>query len=229
MKRHIVVTGVVGAAALTAVVALSATPALAAGHSSTVAGYEIFHGGLTASATARFVVPTLTCSSGTPSGIEPSAVIFTAGGPSSAGVFAQCTAGAASYRVALTVNGTLFGAKFTPSAGDVIVVSVEESSSATTATIRDLTQSQSKKVTGAGGSPGAVLVGMNTMNNKADQQLPVAQFGRVGFSGAALNGQPLSAHATAINLKSVDGTVLRIKTGDLGTTGDSFMETWKSA
>jgi hypothetical protein len=135
------------------------------------------------------------------------------------------------YSAGVFVNNVVGTTTLTPAAGDTIVLTVSESATKTTVTVKDVTQA--KTVTGSaatGGTPALVFDGMSNVPvqppTTPPTYYPIPNFGHVTFSAAKLDGKtPLAAAATAFNL--VKGTVTQILAGPLSLTGNSWKDTFK--
>jgi hypothetical protein len=131
------------------------------------------------------------------------------------------------YSAGAYVNGKVATKTLTPKAGDVMTATVSESKTATTVTIKDVTQVKSVTAKGTGGTPLEVLDGMtNIPGTTAGTFFPIPNFGKVMFKSALLDGKtPKAAGAIAFNL--VKGTTVQILTGALNTTGNGWTATFK--
>jgi hypothetical protein len=188
------------------------------------AGYFVTAPPTAASATDTFKVPILTCDT-TLSGIALGSFIFTIGSSFSlASVFATCQEGAAVYYGVLAVNGAITFTTFSPTAGDRVDATVSESATATKVTLKDVGQSKSETVTGIGATNELVEVGIDSLVNSINAQLPVPELSTVKFTAAGVDGTtPKAATVLGVDMKTSTG-VLQIKTGALNATGNAWSE-----
>jgi hypothetical protein len=115
--------------------------------------------------------------------------------------------------------------------GDVIRATVTTSSKTTTATVADTTKGHTFTVTKSG--PGGTSFAEDVWDDSVGSgttQFPVADFGSISFSGAAVGGTPLgsvSPPGTAYNWES-STKVVKVVTGALtGKARNAFTTTWK--
>jgi hypothetical protein len=213
-----------GAEASSALSLLAPTNATSTG----LAGY-VLKAPASATGATTFTVPALKCTA-TQSGIELGAFVVGTTGFTGAGVFAVCQGGTALFAGILNVPGKQVVTAFTPAPGDVVVVSASESAGKSRASLKDLKQVKSAALSGGGASNVAILEGISALiNNTTNQQLPVPSFGKVPYSKASADGKTLkAAGATAVNMETATH-VLQIQTSLLGSTGNTFSETFKHA
>ena len=242
MKRYIGSIAVSGAA-LTAL-ALGVQPASAQtasiggltlgaanGTSTGQAGYFVTKAPASASASEKFTVPKLTCTS-TLSGIAIGSLIFTGSGATAsftaAALFAECSGGAPAYAAIVAVNGSATQGTFTPAVGDVIKVSVSGSKTAAKATVTDVTKSKHVSASAATGATNAlVLDGIDSLVNNAGTQLAIPNFGKEKFKVGMEDGKTvMAAGGVPVDLKTSAG-VLKIHTGALNTAGNVWKEIFK--
>ena len=185
------------------------------------------------SVTAEFKVPTLKCTS-TTSGIAPSVAVLTGSSTSakaSAGtVLLICSSGSPVLIPAVIVNGTETNGSQVVHAGDLMKATVTTSSTATSATIADLTAGHtfSLKKSGTGGTSFEELI-IDSAAANGSTQLPVANFGTISYSKAAVSGKAIGAVTprTAVNMQT-SAKVLQILTGAItGTAKNAFATTFK--
>lgn len=244
MKSRIALSACAGAASLLAGLVVPAYTAQAAplanASSSTNAGYAIVTSvPASASATATFTVPKITgCTASSPAS-EAAIVAFiavnVASKPTASAGFVvigcntSTTAKGVTYAGGTYINGVAGKTTVIPKAGDVITATVSESKTATSASLKDVTQAKTVTGKGAGGTPLEVLDGMsNVPGATAGTVLPIPDFAPVPFSKALLDGKtPKAAGATAFNL--VKGKTVQILTGALNSTGNGWTETFKHA
>jgi hypothetical protein len=159
------------------------------------AGYEVTTG--EASVVDRFVIPSISCPSGTTSGIGPGA--YMVAGPSGddfdgADVSMQCSNGSLLTGEYVVVDNTNTQYSDPVSPGDVIEASVSLTSTATTVTIKDLTKAErfSLEGTASGASGVAEYLGVDTLSNSSGV-MPVPALTSVRFSDTSLGGTPLGS------------------------------------
>ena len=190
-----------------------------------------------ATVTATFVMPTITCPTTGNSSIGVSVVISDASSvfaASSAGGSADaiCTNGSASFGLQAYEGPTgVVGAPGTVSAGDSVLITVSQTRSRLTATVRDLTR----------GGIGVSTAGKPPKNKKpttvaviaqggSGAENSVASFGVVGLSACRLDGSPLGGAASLRSYSLVDSagqTEIATSSFDLNRT--SFSETFVRA
>jgi hypothetical protein len=116
--------------------------------------------------------------------------------------------------------------------GDLMKATVTTSSTATAATIADLTAGHtfSFKKSGTGGTSFEELI-VDSAAAMGTTQLPVANFGKISYSQAAVSGKAIGTVTprTAVNMQTSTGT-LQILTGAItGTAKNAFTTTFKHA
>ena len=187
------------------------------------------------SVTAEFKVPTLKCTS-TTSGVAPSSALLTgsssAAKVSAATVLLVCQSGAPLFIPAVIVNGTETNGTQVVHAGDLMKATVTTSSTATAATIADLTAGHtfSFKKSGTGGTSFEELV-VDSAAANGSTQLPVVNFGKISYSLASVSGKAIGTVTprTGVNMQTSGGT-LQILTGAItGTAKNAFLTTFKHA
>ena len=202
---------------------------------STGFGGWVFGAKAASSVTAEFKVPTLKCTSAT-RGIAPSSVMLTgsttAPKVSAATVLLVCSSGAPVMIPAVTVNGTETNSTHVVHTGDLMKATVTTSSTATAATIADLTAGHtfSFKKSGAGGKSFEEVIA-DVSVSQGTTQLPVVNFGKISYSKAAVGGKAIGTVTprTAVNMQTSTGT-LQILTGAItGTAKNAFPTTFKHA
>lgn len=198
------------------------------------AGWQFTPKKATTSVTAEFKAPTVKCTS-TRTGVEPGVGMAT-GTPNNtesniAGVSYQCYGGKLYMAGVAQVDNTQTIVPKSVVPGDVIRATVTTSATTTTATIADTTKGHTFTVTkaGAGGTSFRELVFDDSVD-VSTTQLPVADFGSISFSAAAVGGTALgsvSPPGTAYSWES-STNVVKVVTGALtGTTKNAFTTTWK--
>jgi hypothetical protein len=197
--------------------------------STVVAGYGLAPTPVPASMSGgtTFTVPALKCGSAT-TGIAFGSFIFgsTATSFVAAGVLTECKSGVALFGGALAAHGKTVATTFTPKPGDVIVVSVAQSATHSSASIKDVTKGKSLSLSGLGAPNGAVIDGTDGLTN-GTTALPVVNFGKATYSKSTEDGKTLkAAGSVAINMETTTH-VVQILTSTLNTLGNGFTETWK--
>jgi hypothetical protein len=189
------------------------------------AGYE-FNASKVTTASARFTVPTVTCSGGN-SGIGPGLfVVTTKRMLVGAGLIVSCRGSVVRYQVATAIgNGNKdeqAGALVEPE--DVIFVQVHLAGKASSVTIRDLTANASHSQSGMGGRSSYVAVGdaaitLNQLRVGVDRFTPVT-FTKVMIQGKALaRWRP---YAVERYRGSASHPIVQIRPGKLSHAGESF-------
>jgi len=207
----------------------------AANATSTGFGGWVFGAKAAKSVTAEFKVPALKCTS-TTRGIAPSSALLTGSSTSpkvsAATVLLICSSGAPLLIPAVIVNGTETNSTHAVHAGDLMKATVTTSSTATAATIADLTTGHtfSFKKSGTGGTSFEELI-VDSAAAMGTTQLPVANFGMISYRMAAVSGKAIGTVTprTAVNMQTSTGT-LQILTGAItGTAKNAFTTTFKHA
>jgi IPT/TIG domain len=187
------------------------------------AGYEA-----TSSVTSvsdRFVVPSISCASGTTGGIGPGAYLVGQGSTGSdfdgADVSMQCSGGSlltGEYVVVDNVD-TEYSDPVAP--GDVIEASVSLNDTVTTVTIKDLTKADHFSLAGTapGASAEAEFIGVDTLSS-ASGVLPVPTLHSIGFNHASIGEAPLGTASPAA-LALTNGCAVTLVPTAVGT-GSSF-------
>jgi len=200
---------------------------------STGFGGWVFGAKAAKSVTAEFKIPALKCTS-TTSGIAPSSALLTGSSTSpkvsAAVVLLICSGGKPVLIPAVIVNGTETNGTQVVHTGDLMKATVTTSSTATAATIADLTAGHtfSFKKSGTGGTSFEELI-VDSAAAMGTTQLPVANFGKISYSQAAVSGKAIGTVTprTAVNMQTSTGT-LQILTGAItGTAKNAFTTTWK--
>jgi hypothetical protein len=196
------------------------------------AGYFVTKAPASASASVKFTVPRLTCTS-TNAGVAFGSTIFTGTGTTSsytaANLFVLCRGGAPLFAAVVAVNAHATQGSFTPAAGDVITASVTESTTAAKAVLTDVTKSKILSARAVTGRTNAlVLDGVDTLlSNTTGKPLPIPNFGTENFRAGQEDGTTVhAAGAIAVDLKTATG-VLKIHTGTLNAAGDVWNELFK--
>lgn len=186
------------------------------------------------SATTEYKVPALKCTAVT-SGVGPIAVIETGTNTpqnfDAAGLTMKCKGGKAVLNAVVLVDdkGTV-GVK-PPAAGDLIQATVTSSTSKTTATVKDLTKGHTFTVTRSGKGAASLqeLIIDDSLVAAADRQIPLANFGKMAFTSAAVSGTAIGTVTprTALNMQTTK-KVLQILAGPItGAKKSTFTNTWK--
>jgi hypothetical protein len=185
------------------------------------------------SVTAEFKVPTLKCTS-TTSGVSPGDALLTGSSAapkvSAAFVLLVCSKGALVTIPGVTVNGAEMNSAHVVHPGDLMQATVTASSTAMTATIADLTAGHTFKFkkSGSGGTSIEQLIG-DTPVAQGTTQLPIASFGKISYSKAAVGGKAIGTVSprTGVNMQT-SAHVLQISAGAIsGTAKNAFTTTFK--
>ena len=187
------------------------------------------------SVTAKYKVPKLKCGTAV-SGVGPIAVF--ANGSSSnpnfnaAGLIMQCMGGKAAMVAAVVVGTKQKAGTVPPVAGDLIQVTITSSTTKTTATVKDLTKGHTFTVTlsGKGGaSVQELLIDDSLANSSTGKQLPLANFGAMAFTSAAVSGKAIGTVTPRVQVNMQTAKkVLQISAGPItGTMKNMFTNTWK--
>jgi hypothetical protein len=196
--------------------------------SASMAGYVLAHPPASASAGDKFKVPTLTCPPTGTYGIALGAFISTSSGPTYAEVTAECSSGTAVYAGILADNGRTGTVSFTPAAGDLMKVSVDESTTSTSAALSDLTKRVGEgSVSTAGAMNHNILDGMHALVGRSHTQLPVPPFGTERFAAGRIDGGTVSASGAVAENMRTSTRVLQIHTGILNSTGTAWSELFR--
>ncbi len=226
---NLVPKGLLAAAILGLVLSVSgptqATPSTSpAVFSASDAGYAMTTVPARVSASVRFVLPTVSCSTG-PAGAQTFLGIIvdapTVGLDTAAVVEWGCNSGSASFSADLDVIGSATTV-FSPKPGDVIVAKVFQSSVKSQASLTDLTQGSGvMTMKGAGGAPGSVLLGIE----RGDIVAPVPTFSSpIPFSGAKIDGTtPSLVGTTRYDMIAAQGAG-KIFTSQLSPAGKYWTE-----
>ena len=194
----------------------------------TFAGYQagVTAGSATSSA-ATFTVPTLACTT-TPVGITAEAGVAANNfkTASVAGVFTGCANGRAVYFPFLVVNGAEANYTSTPfSAGDVINLSANVTTSGVTVQATDTTKNVSvtNTITGAGASADAAWIGNNAWVTSAGLLDGVPNFAKLTFSSCLIDGTALQSWNPLQKFQRVNRSgVVQIATGGFWPGGTAF-------
>jgi Peptidase A4 family len=218
------------AAIVVAPVAVFAAPASAARAQNPFAAVVRTNAGPTASASAMFTVPKLTCSPLIPFEATGELVsVRTLSGTTLAGVFLVCANGASSAIAAYQINGNqtqLSNDVVQP--GEVISASVSESGSSSAVQLSAKRAGWSASANGAGATIMSVVVGVSAVNCIVHDCSPVPQFTPVRFTAASINGVNLiQAAGTRVDLVDSNGHVEARPTQI--TNGTSFEVEWVSS
>ena len=146
------------------------------------------------------------------------------------GVAVGCMNGVPMQPVAETdISGTITQVPTTVSPGDVIVLSLVITPTATTGNFADKTTGFSQPIKGHGGKGSGSCVGIDGSENGTNGDPPVPDFGTVNFRSSEINGKTITGSgATRVNMATSTG-VLQIGTGTITKTGRGFTSTFKSS
>jgi Peptidase A4 family len=192
-------------------------------HSTVFAGYDVARQGSLTSASARFVVPRITCRR-RESGVGPSVVLVNRRGTfSGAGVGVICQHGKPHYQ-AISVIAASPTDSFALAAADHVSVSVRVTKSRATVTIRDLTTAAHRTMHGKGGLMGFAELGVQSISQGA-RTFAIDPFTATRITDAAVNGHSLKReHAYAT--ERVHGKTVQISVGRL-QRGKDFTVTFR--
>ena len=198
--------------------------ALSVKSSTVFAGYQATVAGGSATSSAQYKLPKLSCTSAT-SGITPVAgADVNIGGTvtfSSAFAFAICQNGKAVYFPALLINGSETNYTSTAfHAGNVIKVSTKVTAAGTTVSVRDVTTGVTKKLTGPGEKGTVAYIGDSDVTFSG-AEVGVPNFGTLTFTNCLVNGKALAA-AHPAKYQRVNGSTVQITTGALSSAGTAF-------
>jgi hypothetical protein len=204
---------------------------------STAFGGWVFRSKAATSVTAEFKTPALKCTTAT-SGVVP-VVAMTTGTTSAetfnaAGLRLQCLKGKAVGAPVVHVDGTVTAGSQKVAAGDLIKATVTTSATKTTATVADLTTGHTFKLTKSGKGAPALSEGIiddALVSKKTSKQLPLANFGKIAFSAAAISGKAIGSVTPRVAIKmQTKAKVLQIQVGPItGTKKNAFVTAWKHA
>jgi hypothetical protein len=205
----------------------------AASHSPDLAGYLLVKAPASATATARFKVPAVTC----PTTVAESILVVAVAIAGSTTTKPDSTVGEVDevcLGTSLTITAYLGAAEqsvptsFTPAAGDEILVKATQSATASSVTLNDLTQKRSKRVSGGGSTNTEVFEGDSAgLSTAGGAAYPVPTFATDPFAAGRIDGVTVHASgATAVNMVSTGG-VPQIKTGALSKVGGAWTETFE--
>jgi len=193
------------------------------------AGYD-FNSTKVADATARFTIPTITCSAKN-SGVGPGAFVITSAHTSrgyfsylnGAGLIVACQNNVATYQLATEVAGSENNtAIVTP--GDVIYVHVHVGTRQTSVVVNDLTSHQTATQAGAGAKPSYVSIGTAGIQQNG-AQFGVDAFSTVKFTDVVINGRTLARWKPfAVERYRVESRkqVIEIRPSAIAHGGESF-------
>jgi hypothetical protein len=220
--------------ALSVLVIAPAAPAFASVHVTYYpgnAGYQVYSTSVPpASTTAQFHVPSLTCTNVKESIGFGVLVENTTGGSSSPIVSETCKKGKAVYKGYIEVNGSGTTLKTKVNANDLVTVSADQSSGATSGTFTDDTTGFTRTITGTGSTPEYAFVGSVPGSTKKIPTFSTFTFTNVDINGAALgtytSATGLSEAVQTTNGKRPPKGKIEIQPGTLGTS--TFSLTWVS-
>jgi Peptidase A4 family len=208
--------------------------AVANASSTTFAGWT-FGAKKAKSVTTEFKVPKLKCTAKA-AGVGPLAVTLSgstsSASESGAGLLMACSGGSPAAAATVIVNNSETNDTTNAVApGDLMKATVTVSATKTTATIADLTKGHTFtfKESGKGGSTFEEGIIDDSLVENGTTQIPVANFGKIAFSNAAISGKAIGLvkPQTAVNMVSKK-KVLQILTGKItGTKKNAFLTTWK--
>jgi hypothetical protein len=207
----------------------------AANGTSTTFGGWTFTPKTAKSVTTEFKVPTLKCTK-TATGIGPIAVLIT--GTSSAqnfnaaGLLLECQSGSPAAAAAVVVDGASTVGTSPLAAGDLIQSTVSTTATKTTVTVADLTKGHTFKLSKSGKGAAALeelIMDDSLANSTTGAQLPVASFGTIGYSSAAVSGKAIGTVTPSMGVNmQTKKKVLQILTGPItGAKKNAFTTTFK--
>jgi hypothetical protein len=193
------------------------------------AGYD-FSSTRVATASARFTIPTITCSPKN-SGVGPGAFVITTRRTSTglvsylngAGLIVACQGNSPSYQLATAVAGKENNSA-TVKPGDVILVQVHMGSHQTSVLTKDLTTNQTATQSGGGAKPAYVSIGTAGVEQNG-VQFGVDKFSTVTFTDVIINGHPLAWwKPAAVERYRVESRtqVIQIRPSAIAHGGESF-------
>jgi hypothetical protein len=113
------------------------------------------------------------------------------------------------------------------SAGDVIKLFTQVTTTGTTVKVTDVTKTITEKLTGPGASASNAYAGDSDWLDSSEFELPVPSFGTLTFTHCHIDGTPLAGwNPTAYQRVNSSG-VLEIATGALSSTGTAFPTKFK--
>lgn len=177
----------------------------------------------TKSAASTFIVPTVICTTADANTFVVPGVGLPTGTTSviALGVAVGCTGTTPSYAAEVDINGTVTSLGLTVNPGDKVRTSLTVTSAQTKGLFTDVTQGTHVHISGKGGNPTGVCIGIDGSENGTNDP-PVPNFGKVVFSVGTLNGKTIAASgATRVNMATTGG-VLQISTGNLNARGNGF-------
>jgi len=194
------------------------------------AGYE-FSSSKVATASARFTIPTITCSARN-SGVGPGAFVITTAHTSKgyfsylngAGLIVACQNNVATYQLATAVAGNEQNSPDIVKPGDVIYVQVHVGKRQTSVVIKDLTTNQTETQTGGGAKPSYVSIGTAAIQQNGTQ-FGVDTFSTVAFTDVVINGHTLAWWKPfAVERYRVESRkhVIEIRPSAIAHRGESF-------
>lgn len=202
---------------------------------STSFGGWVFRSTTATSVTAEFKAPTLKCTT-TTSGVGPVVAMTTGTSTAkkfnSAGLRLQCLRGKGVGAPVVRVDGAVTVGSHKVAAGDLIQATVTTSASTTTATVADLTTGHTFKLTKSGTGAAALseaIMDQALVSKKTGTQFPVANFGKIAFSAAAISGKAIGSVTPRVAVTMQTKTkVVQIQVGPItGTKKNAFVTAWK--
>jgi hypothetical protein len=142
-------------------------------------------------------------------------------------VFAVCQSGSPAFQAIALVNGAAVVSAWAPAPGDVIQVSVSESTTATKATFTDVTKKLSATESSPTGGTNSFIIDGITALSTSSGQLGVPPFGTDRFSLGKIDGDTVAASGAVAVSMQTSGAVLQIATGTLNSTGNAWNEIFK--
>lgn len=197
------------------------------------AGYWLYPGEVNglSSASATFVMPSFSCAhSGDQEWLLPGLWVFSGGAlTEQVDVNFNCNNGSVLQQGFACLTDGCGSTSIFPDPGDTMIASLAYTSTATVATLKDVTQGVTSQFVGAATSTDQIVlvgdVGPDWFFGGVVKKVPV--FSKVKFTQVQLNGQYLEdgPNPARYNLKT--GTSLQIATTNILSDGESFTTTFK--
>jgi hypothetical protein len=180
----------------------------------------------------EFREPALQCTD-TASGVGPSAVIIT--GTSAAptldlaGLRMQCLNGKPDVTAVVTADGAIGSSPKPTGVGNLIKLLVSTTPTSATATVQDVTRTQTLILTRSAPTQAALQerITDDALTTGGGAQLPVADFVRIRFTNGEINGLAIGSveERTQVDMQTSAG-VLQIQTGPIQDK-DNFFTHWE--
>jgi hypothetical protein len=192
--------------------------------STSYAGYVAAPSGVS-SASTKVVVPAITCpDSKNDYGIAPGAFLAGTSDFTGADVEEVCTTGSITYTVALVINSAETKS-FAATPGNTYSISVSETASASSVSVKDLTTKKSVSSKGAGGSVTEAFI-IDDAIDFGTTEVGVPTFTNHSFSAATIDHAAVSNAAPTAYNRVNSSNVVQIVTGPLNKAGNGWKETF---